>query len=513
MSALPTPTLVLVTALAAFLVFLAHPRAHATPLPPGPKPLPIIGNVCDLKFRELWLRATKWAQTYGAVVYLQFFGQGIVFLNSVEAATELMERRSVIYSDRVAMVMCSELCGASDMVAFTHYGPMARRQRRLMSLGLGASRIRSYQPLIASSTLPFLRALLSSPQDRVAPIRQYAGGLNLHVVYGLNVKGFEDPLLMKVEEVTELLANEIAGAGLWAVDVFPFLKYLPAWMPGMSFKRKAARWKLEIEESVDLPFEEAKRQIREGTAVPSFCASLLENVGDDRKGEEHDIKWTANSMYAAAMDTTIATVQLFFLAMMQYPLVQHRAQRELDSVLGTDTVRLPTFEDRVNLPYVEAIWEEILRWAVPVPLGLPHRLMEDDVYCGMVIPKGTIVFANIWAMLHDPTVYHSPHDFNPDRFLDKSDESLLRRRDPRNVVFGFGRRRCPGNHLVESSIWLLLTTMLTVFDISKPLNSNGVPLEPSVVFENPVFRRNPKPFEVDIRPRSAQIHKLIYEES
>jgi cytochrome P450 len=112
-------------------------------------------------------------------------------------------------------------------VAFTRSGPDARRQRRLMTLGLSASKIASYHPLIAASTRPFMRALLAarSPVDRVAAVRQYAGGLNLRVVYGLEVEGPEDPCLMKVERATELLANEIAGPGLWAVDVFPIRRW------------------------------------------------------------------------------------------------------------------------------------------------------------------------------------------------------------------------------------------------------------------------------------------------
>ena len=104
----------------------------------------------------------------------------------------------------------------------------------------------------------------------------------------------------------------------------------------------------------------------------------------------------------------------FFLMMMMHPEVAQRAQKEIEAVVGSD--RLPTFADRPSLPYVDAIMSEVLRWGAPVPLGmsctvnphpsnkdlrqsdigLPHRLMEDDVYDGMHIPRGTLVFPNVW---------------------------------------------------------------------------------------------------------------------
>jgi cytochrome P450 len=114
--------------------------------------------------------------------------------------------------------------------------------------------------------------------------------------------------------------------------------------------------------------------------------------------------------------------------------------------------------------------------------------MQDDFYDGQFIPKGSLVFANIWAMLRDPDVFPDPERFNPDRYLEKFDEETARRRDPRVFVFGFGRRRCPGAHLVESSVWLMLATMLAMLDIEKPRDKNGKEMMPSVKFENSVFR-------------------------
>ena len=110
---------------------------------------------------------------------------------------------------------------------------------------------------------------------------------------------------------------------------------------------------------------------------------------------------------------TVSANYSFFLAMVLYPEVQKKAQEELDRVVGSD--RLPTFADRKNLPYINALVKESIRWHPVAPLGtcpsrlysvytyflicatgLPHVPIEDSIVNGYFIPKGSIIMANIW---------------------------------------------------------------------------------------------------------------------
>jgi cytochrome P450 len=146
-----------------------------------------------------------------------------------------------------------------------------------------------------------------------------------------------------------------------------------------------------------------------------------------------------------------------------HPDVQRKAHAELDAVL--DGTHLPTFDDENELPYVGAIVKEVFRWHPVVPLGdfpahetfdicqlilfvaIPHRLTEDDVYEGYLIPAGSTVIGNAWAILHDPEFFPNPESFHPERFLKSGDSN----RFP-DVAFGFGRRICPGQHMARSSV-------------------------------------------------------------
>ncbi|KAG6815956.1 hypothetical protein H0H93_008752, partial [Arthromyces matolae] len=135
-------------------------------------------------------------------------------------------------------------------------------------------------------------------------------------------------------------------------------------------------------------------------------------------------------------DTTVSAIYSFFLAMTLHPDVVKKAQAEIDSIVGHD--RLPTFDDRPHLPYLDALTKEVVRWNTVVPIGPPHAAAQDDVHDGYLIPKGSLIMANIRGILHDPEVYSEPHIFNPDRFIANQGKPV--EPDPRTIAFGFGRR-------------------------------------------------------------------------
>ena len=119
------------------------------------------------------------------------------------------------------------------------------------------------------------------------------------------------------------------------------------------------------------------------------------------------------------------------------PKVMEKAQEELDRVVGKD--RLPDFSDRANLPYIDAVVKETLRWNPPVPVGLSSKVTKDDVYRGYFIPAGATIMQNIWAVCRDPSAYPNPEIFNPDRFL-KDGKINPQVFNPEDRVFGTGRR-------------------------------------------------------------------------
>lgn len=241
-----------------------------------------------------------------------------------------------------------------------------------------------------------------------------------------------------------------------------------------------------------------------GEARASFTSKQLDAC-TSVEGEAN-IKWLAASLYSSGVDTTAASIYAFFKAMVLFPEVQVKAQAEIDAVVGID--RLPGFDDRKSLPYINALVLEVSRWHAVVPTGVPHRVTEDDVHSGYFIPKRTIVFANIWNMLHDPRVYDKPFEFKPERFL--RTENKEPELDPYEVSFGFGRRICPGRVLADVSIFICCAMTLAVFNISKYCE-DGIVFEPDTETTSGAIS-HPTPFKCTIKSRNEKAIWLINEQ-
>ncbi|KAG9076122.1 hypothetical protein FS749_012140 [Ceratobasidium sp. UAMH 11750] len=183
--------------------------------------------------------------------------------------------------------------------------------------------------------------------------------------------------------------------------------------------------------------------------------------------------------------------------MLLYPEVQKKAQAEIDLILGNKS--LPTMEDRSRLPYIERIIQELLRWRPAIPYGLPHVCHEDDTYKGYRIPKGAIVFGNIWAITRNAKVYKDPETFNPDRFLDPA--------VPPSPTFGFGRRLCPGIHYAGSALFIFIASILAAFDIEMAKDEQGNDIVPEAEADDGAVY-HPLPFKLRLTPRSS-VHECL----
>ncbi|KAG1851300.1 cytochrome P450 [Suillus subalutaceus] len=500
--------LLCLTGVGVYLVKQVLIKKNPKPYPPGPRGWPLIGNVLDMprvKRLKLWLTFTEWGQKYGGITHVEVLGRHIIVLNSVKTAMEMMDRKSISYSDRPVLPMVGELVGWKTSLPFLSYGDRLRRQRKDIQRVIGSrAAVGVYNEIEEVETLRFLKRVLAKPDRLQEHVRHTAGAVILRISHGYEVKENDDPFVDLADRTVSQVSH--GQLGNFMVDILPFLAKVPAWFPGAGFKRIAREWSGTLKEMVSTPHEFVKDQMVAGIAPTSFTSNLLER--SNISAEEDDIvKWSAFALYAGGSDTTVSAIYSLFLAMTLFPDVQKKAQAEIDAVVGPD--RLPSFADREYLPYTEALVKEVLRWSVIVPTGAPHCVNKDDIHDGYYIPKGSIIMPNIWFMLNDPQTYANPSQFNPERFLAKDGKEP--ETEPRTICFGFGRRICPGIHLAEASIWISAAMSLAVFDISKVIE-NGVEITPEVE-TLPGVIGHPKPFKCSIKPRSATALGLIEQDA
>ncbi|KIJ31590.1 hypothetical protein M422DRAFT_185753 [Sphaerobolus stellatus SS14] len=370
-------------------------------LPPGPKPKPIIGNMLDIPNDSEWITYADWANKYGELVYANVFGTHMLWVNSRQMAYEIFEKRSSNYSDRPTTTMLSELLDVTEWdIAFQPYGTWWRRHRRDMHMSFHDRAVKAFFPVQSKHT-----RLLRSPDKYTEHLFHTAGAVMIEIsltlfyyliAYGIETQPEKDPYVETAQEVVYSII-EAGTPGKFLVDIWPWMKYIPACIPGAGFQRKVARRRRRSIDLLELPFEESKKRMNDGNVDVCFVSSRLSEIESDTTMCPYDgaiIKNAAATIFAAGVDTTTNTIRAFILAMILYPEVQKKAQKEIDSVLGFQ--RLPEVGDIDALPSVFAIYEEALRWHPLIPSGMPHVASEDDVIQGYFIPKGTIEFGNAW---------------------------------------------------------------------------------------------------------------------
>ncbi|KAJ8581526.1 cytochrome P450 [Rhizopogon salebrosus TDB-379] len=496
-------SLVVITALRQFIANRQH-----KPLPPGPKPLPVLGNILSIDAQEPWLTYAEWRDAYGDLVFVRILDQEVVVINSQHVAEDLLDKRSRIYSDRPYLATL-EPFGWTHNFAFAPYGDVWRLSRRLFHQTFRHVSALKFRPLQLRRARQMIVNLIDDPERYNSHFATFSSSVSMSAVYNYEPNPRNDPLVQILQNALDLGLAIMTPEKAIILKTFPFLLKLPDWCWGSSIKHDAQLSTNRTNEMINMPFRYAQQHMAEDTLL-GRSSMVTENLQRMEKQDEASkpmfedaLKKAATTALVGAYETTTSTLMVFILSMVLYPEVQKRAQAEIDSVIGTD--RLPTFEDRASLPYVDAILRETLRWQPILPLGVPHATSSTDIYNGYFIPKGATVMSNTWGISRDEKRYLDSSQFIPERFLDVN--GALTDDDPAEYVFGLGRRICPGRHAADASVWSAIVTMLATVDISSPKDDNGEAIKFTPEFSTGLTR-HPLTFPCNISAR-PHIHSEL----
>ncbi|KAJ3485898.1 hypothetical protein NLI96_g4619 [Meripilus lineatus] len=515
-------------------------RKPRLPYPPSPPAHPILGHLKTLP-REYDEDAYRtMADKYGGIMHFNILGKSIVILNSEKVANDLLDKRSAIYSDRPPLPF-HQMTGLANTLTFLPYGNEFSKTRKMIQEQLTRKKCTLFEDVQLTQRNVLLQNLWTSPADFASHAKQFSSAVVLEMTYGHKI--VPGDRFLKNAEVLDKMIADAGGAGLVILDFFPILRHLPAWFPGAWFTQFAQRIRPLVEELKEYGVAVVENNVSSGKAQVSFSSLHLEELDSEKRKSKEELErlkwaaftlWTGKALYRyvlgplveiaffllpAGSETTWSAIEAFFLAMVLHPDVQRKAQKELDTVLGHG--ELPGFEDRDNLPYLNCVVQEVLRWTPVIPLGklsflLIHVISSDVItgllnkvfhiaLCKMTSMKGCSFRKAQWHMLTREDVYHKPFTFLPERFLSKPDgfgEPLP------SVVFGFGRRICPGRWLAQSEMWIAIASILSVFDIKPIQNNQGEDVLPPPEF-HVSLTSHPKPFQCRVLPRSDKAKTVL----
>jgi cytochrome P450 len=375
-------------------------------------------------------------------------------------------------------------------LTFLRWGAQFKLHRKMLQQAFTQTACKPYRAIQEEEARRACKQILSRPLEWEILARRFSTAIVIRVGFGVEIQDNNDPYIQMAIDAEEATGNGGTPASS-VVDFFPLLRYLPNWLVNSSALKHARNSKFAIQRLHNAPWAATEPSIRTGTAKwPSFMRTHYERYRKNiKEGKENemtldDIKGAAATISIAGGNTTWSTIVVCILYLIMNPEVQKRVQSEIDAI--TRGERLPNFEDREKMTYLEYVIEETTRCVPLSPLGVPHASLKEDTYKGMLIPKGSVVYANAQAMTHDPSVYSDPDAFNPDRYVPK-DQGGLGEPLPEGP-FGFGRRVCLGRHLALAGVYIFISTLLATFDLKPIVGPDGKEIPPHFGLTNGLSR-------------------------
>lgn len=481
------PRNVVVVALCVAITAMIHQRQKSKrglPLPPGPPGHWLLGNTLPNAFA--YRKFEEWTKEYGPIFTIRQGFSTTVVIGRMQAAMDIMEKEGAATVDRPVSIAAGDTLSGGMRVLLTPAGERFKKMRRALHAHLQPKAVTSYHPVMMKYARQHIIDLIEDPSQHQEHAKRYSASVVMALAYGKDPKSHNDPDIVAVNECLTRLGNNLRP-GLWKVDVFPFLKYIPGYLDELKegHAQELGLFKTQL--------LQVKQAMERGEEVRDSFGKYLLGRQAELELSDDETAYLAGSMFGAGSDTTASAISVSVMAAACYPETQKRVQEELDRVIGNQ--RAPTVADQNDLPQAMAFVLETLRWRPVTAGGFAHKTTKDLIWKDYVIPKGTTVMGNVWAVGRDPEYFPDPESFNPQRWL-TGDGKL--KEDMKSFPFGFGRRVCPGQHMAVSSIFL--NTVLTQWAFNIKADPTA-PIDPLAFTES--ANAHPVPFKVILEPRAA----------
>ncbi|CAJ1933072.1 unnamed protein product [Sphenostylis stenocarpa] len=472
--------------LSAFLLKLLFerrrkPRDHFKP-PPSPPAIPVIGHLHLLKplihhaFQELSLR-------YGPLLCLRLGSAKFVVASTPSLAKEFLKINELTYSSRKMNMAIDMVTYHNATFAFAPYDTYWKFMKKLSTTELlGNKTLAQFLPIRTRQVHEFVQTIFHKSKAEASvnlteSLLRLSNNVISQTMLSIKSSGTDsqaDQARALVREVTQIFGEFNVS------DFIGFCKNLDF----QGFKKRA----LDIHKRYDSLLEKIisdREELRGKSKVEgredgdNRVKDFLDILLDVAEQNECEVELTRNHiksliLFTAATDTTAISVEWAIAELFNNPKVLEKDQEEVDKVTGNK--RLVCEADSSNLPYIHAIIKETMRLHPPIPM-IMRKGIEECVVNGNMIPKGSIVCVNIWAMGRDPSIWENPLLFRPERFLEDEGSNVdLKGHHFELLPFGSGRRGCPGMPLAMRELPTIIGALIQCFEW-KMLGSHGEILE------------------------------------
>uniref|UniRef100_A0A8D3A2X8 Cytochrome P450 2K1-like n=1 Tax=Scophthalmus maximus TaxID=52904 RepID=A0A8D3A2X8_SCOMX len=463
-----SPTPLLGALLVLLLIYLVSSSSFSSQgygkEPPGPRALPLLGNLLQLDLRRLYISLVKLSEKYGSVFTVYLGRQKVVVLAGYKTVKEALVHYGEEFGERDPLLILHEVSQGHGILWSN--GDSWKEMRRFAVTNLkdfGMGKMAGEEKI--TEELHYLTEVINKFKgeafDSTQPINNAVSNIICSMVYG-NRFEYDDPEFICMIKRTNRNNLLLGSLSIQLYNLFP-------WIGKLVTKKEEFNKLADANKEQNLTW---LRRLKE-TLNPQMCRGFVDaflvrkqhlEKSEITNSHFHDenLLVTVNNLFAAGTETTATTLRWGLLFMARYPDIQDQVQEELSRVIGSRQVKA---EDRKNLPFVDAVVHETQRMSSVVPMSLPHKTSQDVTFQGHFIKKGTTVFPLLISVLRDESEWERPHSFYPAHFLNKDGKFVKR---DAFMPFSAGRRACPGESLARMELFLFLATLLQHFRFSPP---------------------------------------------
>ncbi|KAG6828377.1 hypothetical protein H0H92_008173 [Tricholoma furcatifolium] len=444
--------------LAATLVGALHRKLTYRPptLPPSPpEDSWIFGHKIPSAFA--YRKFEEWTKQYGPIYSLRQGTTTIIVIGRYDAAVDIMEREGAHLVDRPLSIAAGETLSGGMRVVLTPAGERFKKMRKALHAYLAPKVVQTYGPVLMSNARTHILDIVENPDIHQEHAKRYSASVVMALAYNRPAGKHDDPEVQAVIRCLVRLGENVRP-GLWAVDNYPILRYVPGYLDELKagHKEELGLFKKHL--------AGVKAQMDAGEAIgESFAKYLLERQ-ETLQLSDDETAYLAGALFGAGSDTTASAISVAVLAAACYPEAAKKVQEEIDAVVGRGRPPCPSDYENNQMPQLHAFVLESFRWRPVTAGGFAHKATKDIIYKNYVIPAGASVIGNVWAVGRDPQYFPDPEAFNPQRWI-REDGTL--REELKSYPFGFGRRVCPGQYIATASVLLNTALIQWAFTVHK----------------------------------------------
>ncbi|XP_066393684.1 cytochrome P450 76M5-like [Miscanthus floridulus] len=436
--------------------------------PPGPRPLPLIGNLLDLRGGNLHHTLARLARAHGGapVMRLDLGLVPAVVISSRDAAREAFTSHDRRLAAR-AVPDSKQALGFCDwsVIWLPCSDPLWKTLRGIVASHVFSPRSLAATRAVRERKVRDLVAFLRGRAGREVDVKEavYGGVVNLvsSALFSVDVVDVGGESAQGFQQLVEELIESITKPNV--SDLFPFLRALDL----QGWRRWVTGHLGKIFRILDGIIDRrlALSSSNNGNVHGDFLDVLLELMSTGKIAREN-LTFILFDLFAAGSDTMALTVEWAMAELLRNPGIMAKLRAEIKAAVGGKKESVDE-DDVAGLPYLQAVVKEAMRLHPVAPVMLPHKAVEDGVEIGgYAVPRGCTVIFNTWAIMRDPAAWERPDEFVPERFLDR--EFDFRGKQFEFIPFGSGRRLCPGIPMAERVVPLILASLVHAFEWQLP---------------------------------------------